>query len=281
MGRGTGDPWFRLGDIEVGSAALLALGSGISMIVWAIVPEFIASLALFPDAVRSGEFWRIVTWPLANSASIWTVIAVALLWLIGTQLEVQVGRVPMAKLLVATTIISGLLGTALDVGDAGVRSIEFVILLLYVAQHPHARFFFGIPGWVLGAVFVGIQVLGLVGTRSFSALLFFLLTLVVGAIAGRSVGLLQHFSFIPAVPSARNRRPKRKASRNNKGAPTRNHRGKVVEGPWSAPAPPSASNDAAAHEELDALLDKIHASGIDSLSKAEKQRLNDLSKRLR
>ena len=33
--------------------------------------------------------------------------------------------------------------------------------------------------------------------------------------------------------------------------------------------------------ELDALLDKIGANGMDALSGAEKQRLNELSKRLR
>ncbi len=33
--------------------------------------------------------------------------------------------------------------------------------------------------------------------------------------------------------------------------------------------------------ELDMLLDKIGATGMDSLSRGEKQRLNDLSKRLR
>ena len=43
------------------------------------------------------------------------------------------------------------------------------------------------------------------------------------------------------------------------------------------PPPPSAADQA----ELDALLDKIGAQGMDSLSKDEKQRLNDLSKRLR
>ena len=43
----------------------------------------------------------------------------------------------------------------------------------------------------------------------------------------------------------------------------------------------SSADTAALQAELDALLDKISSSGLDSLTNAEKQRLNELSKRLR
>ncbi|HSB87686.1 MAG TPA: DUF6576 domain-containing protein, partial [Ilumatobacteraceae bacterium] len=60
----------------------------------------------------------------------------------------------------------------------------------------------------------------------------------------------------------------------------RRHRGRsrpaVVSGPWGGT--PATVTD---HSELDALLDKISAGGMESLTKAEKQRLNELSKRLR
>jgi hypothetical protein len=45
--------------------------------------------------------------------------------------------------------------------------------------------------------------------------------------------------------------------------------------------PPPSGPSPADQIELDALLDKIGANGMDSLTGAEKQRLNDLSKRLR
>ena len=55
----------------------------------------------------------------------------------------------------------------------------------------------------------------------------------------------------------------------------------VVEGPWgiasTVPNPTSLADQA----ELDSLLDKIAATGMDSLSGDEKRRLNDLSKKLR
>jgi hypothetical protein len=59
--------------------------------------------------------------------------------------------------------------------------------------------------------------------------------------------------------------------------PKRSRRPAVVAGPWAG-TESSVSSD---QSELDNLLDKISASGIDSLSKAEKERLNQLSKRLR
>ena len=87
---------------------------------------------------------------------------------------------------------------------------------------------------------------------------------------------------IPHLPldGSGQRKPK-KAKRSK---PGRSSGPRVVEGPWKsgpAPMPPPSGHSAADQAELDALLDKIGAAGMDSLTAAEKQRLNDLSKRLR
>ena len=61
----------------------------------------------------------------------------------------------------------------------------------------------------------------------------------------------------------------------------------LVEGPWKRgsapppPPPPPTGASPADQAELDALLDKIGAQGMDALSADEKSRLNELSKRLR
>ena len=52
----------------------------------------------------------------------------------------------------------------------------------------------------------------------------------------------------------------------------------VVAGPWAGSEPAHSPADQA---ELDLLLDKIGAQGMDSLSRNEKARLNELSKKLR
>ena len=76
--------------------------------------------------------------------------------------------------------------------------------------------------------------------------------------------------------SRKKSKPKRSAGPSKSGG--------VVQGPWKnapAPTPPPPPPSPADQIELDALLDKIGADGMDSLTGDEKKRLNDLSKRLR
>ncbi|HEX2785997.1 MAG TPA: rhomboid family intramembrane serine protease [Ilumatobacteraceae bacterium] len=269
--RGPNDPWFRVGTLDIGSAALLALMCIVSVFIYAIEPvdkPILFRLALIAGKVTSGQVWRVFTWPLANGLDqqiLWVLISIAVLWYFGSRLEEQVGRTRMAWYLVMIIVIPGLVGTALDLPQAGIHTVQLVVLLTYVAEYPNVRFFFGIPAWVLGAVYVAAEVLQLAGDRAGRRLLFFIVSLLVGALAGRAVGMLEAFPWIPkiGVPH-RHRQPKR------------SRRPAVVTGPWGGPSSVSADQS-----ELDDLLDKISAKGMDSLSKSEKQRLNELSKRLR
>jgi hypothetical protein len=77
--------------------------------------------------------------------------------------------------------------------------------------------------------------------------------------------MLEAFPWLPKIGLPHRRRQ-----------PKRSRRPAVVTGPWGGQTSVSADQS-----ELDDLLDKISAKGMDSLSKAEKQRLNELSKRLR
>lgn len=269
--RGPNDPWFRVGTVDIGSAALLALLCAVSVLVYAIEPvdkPILTRLALLPDEVRSGQIWRVLTWPLANGLDrrlLSVIISIAVLWYFGSRLEEQVGRVRVAWYLAAITVLPGLVGTALDLPQAGVHSIQLVVLLTFVAEYPNIRFFFGIPAWVLGVIYVAADVLQLSGNRAGRQLLFYVVTLVIGAFAARAVGLLEAYPWIPKVSWPHRRR-----------GPKRSKRPAVVAGPWAGSDTVSTDQG-----ELDALLDKISATGMDSLTKAEKQRLNDLSKRLR
>lgn len=291
------DPWFRVGDIDVGSAGVLSLLGVFSMLLYAFdagAKNAVAVLALLPSEVRSGEVWRIVTWPLANglTQSLFGVaISVAMLWYFGGKLEEMVGRVRMATLLTTVIVVPGMLGTVLDLSAAGIRSISMAVLLIFIAEYPQVKFFFGIPAWVLGLAYVVIDALQIMGDAGpGKQLLFYLLSLAVAALAARAVGLLTAYPQIPQIPlppvlSGAKRRP---ASR----GPTRGPRpprqstkrsSTVVDGPWTPPPPPprSSPDSRVAQEELDGLLDKISASGLESLDADEKRRLNELSKRLR
>ena len=113
------------------------------------------------------------------------------------------------------------------------------------------------------------------------------MTIAVAALTARSMGLAQSLPWIPKIPY-----PSRRAA----GAAATRARGNgdVISGPWGAPTrtepyrgssalpqPPRPAEDLRDQAELDDLLDKISAGGMDGLSAEEKRRLNELSKRLR
>lgn len=295
--RGATDPWFRIGEVDIGSAAFLALLCAASIVVYGLEPvdkPILRRLVLFPDDVWSGQIWRLVTWPLANgfeTTLLWTAVAVALLWYFGNRIEEQIGRARMTTLLVALIVFPGIVGALLDLPQFGVRSVELAVLLIFIAEYPNIRFFFGIPAWVLGAVYVVTDILQITGSRATDQLLFYLLSLVIAAFAARAVGMLTAYPWIPRIPlpdslsGTRSSGPRRSAKGKVRGkgrrqvAPPR----QVVEGPWAQPAAPSrpSPDAAAAQAELDRLLDKISAGGLESLDADEKRRLNELSKRLR
>ena len=280
-------PWFRAGDLDVTTSVLVAAVAVLSLIVWAVNSPWLEPFVLFADDVRRGQLWRLVTWPLVNRPDIWTVLAIALFWYFGTQLEGLLGRNRYAWYLVILTVVPGIFATVVGYNVWGLENVELAILLVFIAEHPQARFFYNIPGWAIAAVIVGLQVLQLVGYRDLEGLLFLFVLLATAAITGRSMGLMSTVHWVPKVPlpdslsGTTSSGPRRSARGKVRGKGTQRQ---VVRGPWQAPPPPpraTTPDTSAAQAELDALLDKIHAHGLESLTADEKRRLNDLSKRLR
>lgn len=282
-------PWFRVGNVDVTTSVLVAGLCVASMVVWAIDSTLLEPFALFADDVRRGQVWRLITWPLVNTPeSIWTILTIAIFWYFGRELEGMLGRNRFAWFLGIITLVPAIVATIVDLNVWGLEYLELAVLLTFIAEFPQARFFFNIPAWVLGAVIVGLQVLVLVGNRDSSGLVFLIVLLVTAALAARSFGLASGLPWLPQLPlpefmsGTKSSGPRR----SSKGKVRGRGKGKtVVEGPWSAPAPPPPSRPspdaAAAQAELDQLLDKISATGLDSLTGDEKRRLNELSKRLR
>ena len=138
---------------------------------------------------------------------------------------------------------------------------------------PNAVWFFNIPLWVVAGIFVLLDVLQYMGREFYGALLVELGAIIVGTVTARQFGMLDDMPFIPRFvkggPSGRS-----KAKSVGRG---RSSGSTVVAGPWAG----TPAHSAADQLELDALLDKISANGIDSLSRSEKARLNELSKKLR
>lgn len=279
-----GNPWFRVGDIDVGTAVLVSAACVISMFVWAVDTSWLQPLVLDASAVRSGEIWRLVTWPLVNSPDIWTVITIAIFWYFGRDLEGLLGRNRFAWFIGILTIAPAVVAALVGFDVWGLEYLQLGVFMVFIAEHPTTRFFFDIPGWAIGAVIVGLQVLQLAGDRNGDGLVFLMMLLATAALAARSFGLATQLPFIPKLPmpgaGLEKSAPKRRRKGGSKSASRSGQT--VVEGPWAAPSTAGPSPDAAAAQaELDVLLDKISADGLDSLSNDEKKRLNDLSKRLR
>lgn len=275
------DGWFRIGTLDVTTTVLMVLIGIGSMFVYALSAQFLAKFVFFGPDVRDGEVWRLFTWPLVNPPTqFWVVLTLAFFWWLGHQVEDQVGRRRYTVLVVAMTVIpAGLVtffnftnetGVAYGLGILGIGMLGIIAV-----ENPNLPVFFNIPLWVLALVYVGIDVLRLLGQRLWGQLMMELLVILVGLVGARQCGMVESLHWIPRVggghhkKSSSSSRPKR-----DRRAPA--SASSVVTGPWGTPA--SSSTD---QIELDMLLDKISATGMDSLSRQEKQRLNELSKRLR
>lgn len=291
-----GPPWFRVGDLDITTTVLVAAACVLSMFVWAADPDLLSPLLLEPSEIRGGQVWRLATWPLANSPSIWTLITIAIFWYFGRELEGLLGRNRFATFLVILTILPAVIATVADFDlfqSGGISYLELGVFLTFIVEYPQVRFFFGIPGWVIGAVIVGIQILQLLGLREVDSVLFLLIIIATAAMTARAMGLATTLPWIPKLPlpggaggsggSGRSSAPSKRSSGRRKKSKGRSSSGPtVVDGPWQGTGSSAPSPDAAAAQaELDALLDKINDGGLDSLSTDEKRRLNELSKRLR
>jgi len=270
------DPWFRIGNLDVTTSVLVPLLCVLSMFVWAVSPSLLVPLVLYPGDIAGGQVWRLVTWPIANAPDFWTVLLLAMLWYFGRELERMVGRRRYATLIVLLALVPGIVAAIAGVEMAGIRPVEIAVFCVFCAQFPGVRFWGAVPAWVFALVIVGIEVLSLVGSRQGSGLLVLIASLATAALVSRRYGLLDAYSFIPQLGSpgsagSGRKRPKRTSAK-------RSRRQAVVQGPWEQPAQGLSPAEQA---ELDSLLDKTSASGLDSLSRTEKSRLNELSKKLR
>jgi hypothetical protein len=305
------DGWFRIGTLDM-TTTNIVVGLGLlSMVLYAIDLGAFYQGAYFAPFVRDGEVWRVATWPLVNAPSIWVLIGLVFFWWVGHQVEDVLGRKAQAVLLAAMTVLPAVIVTLIDGSRtpnsvsalestayaASVSLLSLGLLCVFALDRPNAPFFFGIPAWLIAAVFVAIEALQLIGIRAWSQLLLGALVILIACFGAAQRGMLGDFEWIPRLaflsggpvsPYGTPGSAKPKSKRFGKGR----GRGKdksgatftpgggntVVTGPWNVPQGGPTPLEQA---ELDVLLDRISAGGIDSLTPHEKERLNALSKRMR
>ncbi len=265
------------------------VGCGIaSMVLYAMSISLFSNLVFDAGSVRRGEVWRLITWPAANPPiSAWVVITLFFFWYFGHIVEEMVGRIRFTRLVLAVTIAPTLfvsiVGNLATAAEMGLGLLGTVMLVVFAAEHPDAPFFFGIPAWVISSIFVGIDILRYLGNRIWGTLIVLVLALGIALVTVRQWGFADRLDIIPRFSSTtRHKSPTRSAKGRVRKPARRSRTSKptVVDGPWAAPATSNPSHAALQHE-LDTLLDKVSAEGLDALSKDEKRRLNELSKLLR
>ena len=102
------DSWFSVGTLDVTTTVLITGLAVASLIVRAATPALHDLIYLNGSKVVRGQVWRVVTWPIANEISLWTVISIALFYVFGRELERQVGRIRFLWFVTILTMIPGM-----------------------------------------------------------------------------------------------------------------------------------------------------------------------------
>jgi membrane associated rhomboid family serine protease len=286
------EPWFRIGTVDVNTTILICGLSIISMFVWAassdavnalMIVDHNASLLLYGHDVRWVQPWRLLTWPLANEASLATVLDIVMMFIFGREVERSLGRRRFLWFLAALVVIPGLVALGLGATFGGLFMLTTGLFVAFVATYPTAIGFFGIPLWVFGAVFIGIDILQTIGQRDGAWLILILVVCALGLLGARAFGL-SHLEWIPRIPLPASISGEPTSRGPRPGRPTRRGRGRKGPATVTPIRPPSATPTSAEllrQAEIDVLLDKINEHGIASLTPEERRRLDEHSRRMR
>ncbi|MGI9621959.1 MAG: rhomboid family intramembrane serine protease [Acidimicrobiales bacterium] len=290
------EPWFRVGQVDV-TTTVAVIGVGlIYMLVWAIEGParsiskhlWLISEEFGVGSVIEGQIWRLATWPVVNEPDIWAILLFAIFYMLGNQLENLMGRRPFMFFLLALTLMPAIVVTLVELilsdfaGFAfGLRFVELGVLAAFAAQYPTARFWPGIPAWIIAAVIIALDFLQALGDRNDYEFVMLATVIITSLIGFRSFGFANELEWIPRIPlpaaitgSSAQPSPPRQRRRKSRG------RGRAN---LSVAPPPSSppQSDRRMEMEIDALLDQVAEQGLDSLSKDQRKRLEDHSKRLR
>lgn len=271
MGPRNGQHWFRVGSIDVTTSVLISGLSALSLLIFAIEPNWLSPFWLDSRLVLHGQIWRLLTWPLVNfpTDGLWIAVAIFFFWWFGNALESLLGRVKYLYFTLLLTIVPALLITFIAgfasqlflQPGSGIYQLETAVVIAYVAAYPGAKTFFEIPFWVLAVVLIGVNALALLGLRAWMFLIFLALEVIFGLLAARSFGISK-LQWIPRIPLPA-----------------------FITGDHAAKEEKTRKRAAHLHvvseQDINALLDKIAAHGIDSLTREERRRLDEHSRERR
>lgn len=154
--------WIAIPNIAILFVTLQALGFLMVM----SDPVWISRLALIPDAVREGQYWRLITFlalPLSMSP-IWVIFALMFLYFVLNSIEREWGAFKTTLYVLISLLITVGVSFALDYPVAQVSDFESTLFLAAAALFPEyeIRLFLMIPvkmKWLawLSLAFLGIK----------------------------------------------------------------------------------------------------------------------------
>ncbi len=303
---GGGQPWFRVGTVDFTTTVTLIALNVIWMFVYAAEGPshsltrklwlIVSDVGLWSGVV-GGEIWRLVTWPVVAEPGVWTVIGLVFLYIFGSQMEALMGRRNFLAFIIALTVIPALSVTVIDAvlpslfepdlgssrdsfAAGGIDMVQFGVIIAFVAQYPTAKFFFGIPAPVMIGVFVALQYLVVLADRNEFRFVLLTATIATALIMFKSLGFAGGVPWIPSVPLPASVTGQSTQSTPKPGRSAKRSRKRSSAGGHLSSVPPPAV-DPLADMEIDALLDQVAERGLDSLTKDQRKRLEEHSKRLR
>jgi len=258
-----------IGGYPVYAVHYVALVFAVSMVVTALFSAFnlgplLAWLAFSSTDVLRGQFWRIFTYGLVNSPSIWFALELLMLVWFGQEVEKFFGRRKFFGLYACLYAIPPLFFTLFGLWRATAlagESASFALFIAFATLYPNAQILFTLLAKWVAWILLAVYALQDLGSRDWLGLLALLAT--AGFAYGFVLWQMGRLRLLPVGLFTRN-----SAARPLRETGSRGESRRAV--------PPDRTA-----QEMDALLDKISHSGIHSLSASERAKLDALREKLR
>jgi membrane associated rhomboid family serine protease len=211
------------------------------------------------EILRSFKIWQFVTYAFVNEPSVWFAIEMLLLYSFGREVEKFLGRraflwLYLALVLVAPVVLTGLALLGIPAGLAGSGAVHFAVFVAFVVLYPSAEIFFSIQAKWVAAILLGIYSHQDIAHTQWVDLGVRWLECACAVLMLRFSGAA-NASFDSWLPPIEERvRPARPTAR-------------------SLPSHREEPTGEDLHESIDPLLEKISKHGIGSLTKRERERL--------
>ena len=207
------------------------------------------------SVLRGGELWRCLTYAFVNPPDPWFIISLVMLYIFGRDVEQHLGRKGFVRLYLGFLLLGPSLLLAASLVSKQSLSISqswanFAVFISFAALYPGAQLLFQITAKIFALVLLGISVLQLLAGRQWVEMMVLLATAFLAYYAIRH-GSALNLDFISRLRPVSNR--------------SKIPRLRVVKNPEDETVDP--------HRIIDPLLEKISRNGLSSLTRREREQL--------